>query len=324
MELRFTLDMPLDSHKRAKKSRCPTCNRMTFVRYINKVTFEYLPYEYGRCERINSCGHHLKPDLSVKGSTLSTVIQKPDDLNKVRYIHSDIFNKFKKSTLSSNLHIHLKKLFREDAAKLMDLYNVTSYRDGLCIFWQKDYWGNFRTGKIMMYAKDQFRRDKSNGYNFDFVHRAMIRNGHFTNYVDNPQCFFGEHLLRLRPNAPVAIVEGEKTALIMTMYEPDLIWISAGSLSIKYIWEDRRNIEKFKDRRVRVYPDTNGLTEWRQRTSILKHMGINVALYTDWFDDKDLGGGEDIADYYLETYETGIAIDDGAPLIWKNPLHVWE
>lgn len=67
-----------------------------------------------------------------------------------------------------------------------------------------------------------------------------------------------------------------------------------------------------------------GVSQWRERTSILKNMGINAALYTDWFDDRDLGNGEDIADYYLETDETGLAIDDGIPVVWGNPLRVWN
>jgi len=324
MEYQLKLDSSFGSHYRGRKSSCPACGKKTFVKYINTSTQEYLPDEYGRCERINSCGYHESPYSNIPIKTISQIMESSENLNKVSKIHPEIFDKFKKSGKSSNLHFHLEKLFPGSANKLMKLYNVTAYKDGYCIFWQKDYWGNFKTGKIMIFERNQFRRDKTAEYKFDFVHRAMIRNGIIKDYAENQQCFFGEHLLRYRRDVPVAIVEGEKTALIMAMYEPGLIWISAGSLTLKYIWEDRRNIDKFKDREVRVYPDTNGVPQWRERTSILKHMGINAALYTDWYDDRDLGNGEDIADYYLETDETGLAIDDGIPLILGNPLQVWN
>ena len=42
------------------------------------------------------------------------------------------------------------------------------------------------------------------------------------------QCLFGEHLLREKPTATVGLVESEKTALVMTHFMPDLLWLATG------------------------------------------------------------------------------------------------
>jgi len=47
--------------KGSSKSVCPECGRKTFVRYIDSVTGECLPSQFGRCDRESKCGYHNKP-----------------------------------------------------------------------------------------------------------------------------------------------------------------------------------------------------------------------------------------------------------------------
>jgi len=55
MEYRYKLD------KSSKKHRCPACNKLTFVKYIDEVNSTYAPEQYGRCDREANCNHHSAP-----------------------------------------------------------------------------------------------------------------------------------------------------------------------------------------------------------------------------------------------------------------------
>ena len=51
-------------------------------------------------------------------------------------------------------------------------------------------------------------------------------------YPDNPQCLFGLHNLpKADPKMPIAIVESEKSALIMSIVMPEYLWMACGSMN---------------------------------------------------------------------------------------------
>lgn len=47
--------------KSSKKFSCPSCGQKRFVKYKDVTTEEYLDDQYGRCDRVNSCGHDVRP-----------------------------------------------------------------------------------------------------------------------------------------------------------------------------------------------------------------------------------------------------------------------
>ena len=49
--------------KGSKKHYCPYCNKKRFVRYVDLDTGEYLPEQYGKCDRLINCGADNNPYL---------------------------------------------------------------------------------------------------------------------------------------------------------------------------------------------------------------------------------------------------------------------
>lgn len=45
----------------SRKYACPACSKRRFVRYVDSETKDILPEQYGRCDRVESCGYHLNP-----------------------------------------------------------------------------------------------------------------------------------------------------------------------------------------------------------------------------------------------------------------------
>ena len=89
----------------------------------------------------------------------------------------------------------------------------------------------------------------------------------------NPGAYFGTHLLPLRPTAPVAIVESEKSAIIGALFEPRFIWIATQT---KSDFKQCRKMEALAERELHIFPDTDGLEEWRATTEELRAAGYNI------------------------------------------------
>ena len=83
---------------------------------------------------------------------------------------------------------------------------------------------------------------------------------------------FGEHLLNLNPSAPVGIVESEKTALIAAICAPGYVWTATGSLNNL----NARRCAALDGRECYVFPDADGLTQWREKAAALHASGFSV------------------------------------------------
>jgi hypothetical protein len=96
----------------------------------------------------------------------------------------------------------------------------------------------------------------------------------------------------------IAVVESEKTAIIASVYFPQLIWVATGSLSgLSY-----DKIKVFKDRKVILFPDSNGFDKWSKiAKDVASLMKISVSdLLNRKLTEEELTEGYDIADYLLK------------------------
>ncbi|MFP3599425.1 DUF6965 family protein [Chryseobacterium sp. SIMBA_029] len=67
--------------KGSRKYHCPNCHKKTFVYYIDTETGDYLPHQYGRCDREGKCSYHLNPYLDGYVKTFNE--QKHDNLSEL-------------------------------------------------------------------------------------------------------------------------------------------------------------------------------------------------------------------------------------------------
>ncbi|MFA5691760.1 MAG: DUF6371 domain-containing protein [Bacteroidales bacterium] len=246
---RYTLE------KGSKKYHCPDCNKKTFVRYIDTETGDYLPEQYGRCDRESKCSYHLNPYLDgyakmiweqeqkVTGVTKVTVPKqkyfrtqpKPQPTPEPVFFDFDTFKqtlqpeRYEKNTFIQNLFYRVQFPFEVDeVTKVIQLYRLgtvaNGYRAGANTFPFIDIKGNVRAIQVKQF--DQ----KNHTTGTDFLH-SIIEKHHTRNNKPLPEwleayikqgkrisCLFGEHLLSKYHSNPVALVEAPKTAVYGTLY----------------------------------------------------------------------------------------------------------
>ena len=181
--------------------------------------------------------------------------------------------------------------------------------EGCVVFPYMNIEGDFVHGKVARYEPKTGRRVKGKGCNIHAFH-AMEQHWSKAGYEEQPtkpkSCFFGEHLLKGRPNTPVIIVESEKTAVQMSLIfaDCDVVFLAVGGLTML----KNTPIDNIKNRRVMLQPD-NGASSWRD---IADERGYKLGTIIEYFGENKT----DIGDYFEEG-----ADDDIREEIRKEILH---
>lgn len=126
-------------------------------------------------------------------------------------------------------------------------YRLGRSKDGGVIFWQIDNQQRVHTGKIMYYQPD-CHRDKQ--HHPTWVH-SLMKDKLPSNYEFQP-CLFGLHLLKAS-GGNIALVESEKSAVILSEKFPDFIWLSCGGLQM--FKPDL--LKPLLQHRIIIFPDTD-------------------------------------------------------------------
>lgn len=239
--------------KGSKHTFCPACKKKTFKPYVNAETGQIVDATiYGRCERINSCKYLKYPESDASMDDWVAPVYVPE-YREPDFIPKEVveasFSHFKENTF----FMWLVKLFGQDVAfDLQSKYNIGTAKNNGTIFFQQDSEGKFRTGKVMYYQPNGKRKKDKNSW---YVHRAVKEN------FELVQVFFGEHLVKKYPDKPVALVESEKTAILMSVFEPEYTWIASGGANMLNSYRLLR-----LPRLDLVCPDQGEFDNWKDKT----------------------------------------------------------
>ena len=161
----------------------------------------------------------------------------------------------------------------EQMQEAVSRYRLGCSRDGGVIFWQIDTLGHEYDGKIMYYRPDCHRdHQRHPQWVSNLLKRQFL--GRFPEMAawmpETHHCLFGTHLLRedvrgLRAEglsqtssfrlhtSAVAVVEAEKTAVIMSAHYPQYLWLAAGGLTEL----TAQKLFPLRHHRVVLFPDTD-------------------------------------------------------------------
>lgn len=240
--------------KGSKKHHCPECGKKRFVRFVDIETGEYLPEQYGRCDKGD--GHYFvnpysdgyakavwEQEQKVTGVTKVTVPKqkyfrtqpKPHPTPEPVFFDFDTFKqtlqpeRYEKNTFIQNLFYRVQFPFEvEEVTKVIQLYRLgtvaNGYRAGANTFPFIDIKGNVRAVQVKQFD------EQNHTTGTDFLH-SIIEKHHTRNNKPLPEwleaytrqdkrisCLFGEHLLSKYHSNPVALVEAPKTAVYGTLY----------------------------------------------------------------------------------------------------------
>jgi hypothetical protein len=285
----------------SKKHLCPECRRKRFVFYIDNGTGEPLHSTVGKCDRDDNCGYHYPPRQYFADNHVSTDsvprIQTPAPKPKPKpepepsCIDRELLKKSLTGYDGNRFISYFRDKVGDDAARTATeryFIGTSEHWDGSTVFWQINGNGCICGGKIMQYDRNTGKRIKDK---ITWVHK-------FFNLPDFnlSQCLYGEHLLSDRYKT-VAVVESEKTAIIASVYFPDMIWLSCGG-------KHGLNIDKCRclsGRSVILFPDAKGFEEWGKKAVELSAIcTVSVSsLIEERATEKEREAGLDLADYLV-------------------------
>ncbi|MGO3691078.1 MAG: DUF6371 domain-containing protein [Psychroflexus halocasei] len=299
---KYTLD------KTSKKHICPNCNKKRFVRYIDVEVVEYLSHEVGRCDREINCGYHYTPkaffkdhnsvyDNRINIRNSQSISKRNTSYHNWKDVNDSLVNNGR-----NNFIRFLNSIFSDDEInKMLSQYKIGTARNWYhaTIFWQIDQKQKIRGGKIISYDENGKRTPYINWYHSIALKKKWIKT------FELSQCLFGLHLLK-ENSKPIAIVESEKTACVMSLCFDKYLWLATGSLN----GLNEKKISPIKNEEIILYPDLGiqskkgtPYEQWKIKATELQRKGYDIKI-SDLLEkkgnDHQRENGYDLADYFLK------------------------
>lgn len=290
-EFKYSLD------KSSKKFICPSCGKRRFVKYINQITNEYLEETYGRCDRETSCGYHNNPkqNHSIAIVNIEKINVIPDFIDPILVKQS--LKKYRNNNFAKFLHKHFAN---EEVKNCIARYNIgtSKHWEGATVFWQINQNQRVHTGKIILFNEKTGKRVKIPFPHINWVHKKINKENYHLK-----QCLFGLHLLKISIAMPlqyncntIAIVESEKTAIIMSLFIPEYLWMATGSKQNLKL----ELLEPIKKENIIVYPDKGEFSDWNRKVREFQKQGFKIKC-SSIIESSEFETGTDLADVYFAT-----------------------
>lgn len=281
---RYSLD------KSSKKFICPSCGKKSFVKYINVEDNSYLEDKFGRCDRESSCKFQQHP----KQNGVISEFAKPIITRQASTLQSDLLILCSRNFKQNNLIQFLKIYFSEaEVQSVITDYRLgtANYWTGSTVLWQVNSQNKIMAGKVMLFDAETGKRVKVPHNHIQWVHKLLK----LKDFVLQ-QCLFGLHLINESTNKKIAIVESEKTALMMSLFLPNYIWMATGGKGNF----NKKMLLPIKGYTILVYPDKSEFNDWNKIVLELQKEGFKINC-SRYIEDKDVPDGTDLADVYLES-----------------------
>lgn len=274
----------------SKKHTCPNCLQKRLVRYINIETNYYLEESVGRCDRESSCGYHKRPFANTTIEYSTPILSKTAPNKAISNICKNLFAKtlikYDSNNLFKFLSIHFEK---HDIINCFQLYKIGTSKkwNGATIYWQIDTNNEIKTGKIMLLDEISGKRIKEPFPHISWVHKELKLEN-----FNLQQVLFGLHLINQFPDKNyIAIVESEKTAIIMNLILPQYIWLATGG---------KQNLKQslllpIKSKDITLFPDKTEFEDWNKISKQLQQNGFNIKC-SNLIETKNICNGLDLAD----------------------------
>ena len=312
-------------NKRIRKHYCPNCNKKSFVKFIDTDTNEILPDQYGRCDKSDRCGYFLTPYGDYKLEDYKNwTPPKPKPKPKLTYIPKELFEAtregYNQNVFLFNLQRTYSKPLVEEVSNLYGLGTFTSPQIlGAVTFPYIDILGNIRAIQVKEFDENQKTTPYGNRWFHSEYEKLLKKESSpipqwLTDYKNNEKivsCLFGEHLLSLYPNNPIALVEAPKTAIYgclqfgLPTTDKDYLWLGVFNKS-------SLNYSKCKSligRKVMLYPDLskdgNTFKLWSEKAKELNQMVQNSSfevsdLLEQIANNEERENGLDLADFIIK------------------------
>lgn len=339
-DFRYKLDLS------SKKYICPKCNKKRFVRYLDTMSQELLPIEFGRCDREVECQYFNDPYTSgyaeeilkneqgkennLNKNWMPKFIDKPQPKQETVFFNFEVFKKtlsnYDKNIFIQNLVKNIPFPFTaEQVTKVIELYRLGTiskgYRAGAVTFPFIDKLNNIRTVQVKQFDKENHTKST------DFLHSILEKHfkksdidlpewlSQYLNQDSRVSCLFGEHLINRYPDKVIALVEAPKTAIYGSLYFPQYLWLAVYNKS-SYSYQ---KIKVLSGRKILVFPDLskdgNTFKEWEEKSlkfekSIKDTRFIVSDLLEELAPKKDKDKGNDIADFLIKLDWKKFSFDD--------------